>query len=261
MSTSLIHGPWGLFPLKVAFVLLALPALLAGCSAGEPARESAPAGQIDGAVLDNLLNPYADQTVTLVQLDRIDRTSVLGGFTFRGVPLGVYTLTTVLPDGQSDTEVVEVKEGEITRIILQVMPLAAPEPYFEAFSHMSDGEKPERGAVCTSCEWAVPLGSDRPMEVTLEALWDSGPILGDESDRLNIVVTDGRGFQLYAGYEVASPFLVSIAGEDIHPEATELRVTARFGREFLPSTQDFQMNTVLTLYHLATKEEMFSVPA
>lgn len=250
--------------MKAAAVLLALPALLAGCLAGEPAAPDVATGQIDGAVVDHLLNPFPDQPVFLVQLDRVDRTSTLGGFTFREVPVGIYTLTTSRDGGQADAEVVEVRAGEITRIILQLMPIEGVLPHFEAFSFRSPGEIPQANEVCESCEWAIPLRADRPAEVTFEAMWDSGPGLPEpvgEGDHLHILITDGRGFQLYNGKDKASPLLVSIAGEDIHPEATELRVTVSYAPGFLPSTQDFSMDSVLTLYYGATKLQMFSVPA
>lgn len=247
--------------MKAAALLLALPAVLAGCLAGEPPVTVGPTGQIDGAVLDHLLSPFADQPVHLVQLDLVDRTSPFGGFTFRAVPVGVYTLTTTLDNGQSDTQVVEVRADEITRIILQVMPPPSVLPYWQAYSFRSPGESPRPGEVCSSCEWAVPLGPERPEEITFEAVWEAGP-LGDKRDHLDILITDGRGFQLYDREDVASPLLaVSIAGADIHPEATELRVTVSYGPNFLPTTKDFTMESVLTFYYRASKEAMFSVPA
>lgn len=245
--------------MKAALVALALPALLAGCLAGEPAAPPGPTGQIDGAVLDNLLNPYADQVVRLVQLGLEDRTSALGGFTFREVPVGVYTLTTALPDGQTDTEVVDVRQDEVTRIILQLEPLPAELPYVEAYSFRSTGERPEAGEVCSTCEWAVPLGADRPEEVTFEAIWDSS-LVPDEREPLHIMISDGRGFQLYNKHDVTSPLLpITIEGADLHPEATELRVTVGFGNGYLAPTQDFTMDSVLVFYHGAKKVDMFMV--
>lgn len=246
--------------MKAAALLLALPAVLAGCLAGEPPADARPAGQIDGAVLDHLLNPFGDQPVRLVQLDLVDRTSALGGFTFRAVPAGVYTLTTTLATGQSSTQIVEVRADEITRVILQVMPMPSEEPYVELHSFQSTGERPTPGAVCATCEWAAPLGTQRPKEVTFEALWDSS-ILNDDNERLHIMITDDRGFQLYNKRQLASPLLpVTIEGADIHPEATELRVTVSFEDGYLPTTQDFTMDSVLAFYHGATRVDMFNVP-
>lgn len=250
--------------MKAAALLLALPAVLAGCLAGEPPADARPAGQIDGAVLDHLLNPFGDQPVRLVQLDLVDRTSALGGFTFRAVPAGVYTLTTTLATGQSSTQIVEVRADEITRVILQVMPLPSVEPFVELHSFKSTGERPNPGAVCSTCEWAVPLGAERPEEVFFEAMWDSS-ILDDDGERLHIMISDDRGFQLYNQRDLASPvgqgvLPVKIEGADIHPDAKELRVTVQFGNGHLPTTQDFTMDSVLAFYHGATRVDMFNVP-
>lgn len=241
-----------------AAALLALPLLLAGCLAGEPAA-SPLTGQIDGAVVDHLLRPFGNHTVTLVQLDRTDQTSPLGGFTFRAVPPGFYTLTTKLEDGPVATQIVDVQAGRITRTILQLVPPAPSLPYFEAHTFRSPGESPEAGEVCEACEWAVPLDAARPREVTFEALWDSGPALGEPRDLLDIQITDGLGFPLYDGNGLASPLSISIDGADIRPEAPELRVQVRYGQGFLPSAQPFSMHAILTTYHGGTKAETLGI--
>lgn len=249
--------------MRLALALLLLPALLAGCFAGEPAARPLPTGQIDGAVVDHLLTPFGNQTVTLVQLGRTDQTSALGGFTFRQVPPGFYTVTTTRGEA-TDAQVVDVQAGRVSRLILQLLPIPQPEPFFEAYSFDSRGERPVAGEACDTCEWALPLGGDRPAEAILEALWhrpflgDDG-LLGDEGALLDIKVTDGRGFELYSGHDVASPFVLSIPGEDIHPDATELRIQVAFGRGFMPSAQDFTMRSAFTLYFGATKAEMYGV--
>jgi hypothetical protein len=245
---------------KAALALLLLPALLAGCLAGKPAPQAVPTGQIDGAVVDALLHPYGNQTVRLVQLGRTDQTSPLGGFTFRNVPPGFYTVTTSLGD-VSAAQVVDVEAGRITRVILQLIPTPAPEPYFQAYVYDSPGQSRAAGTECTSCAWAVALSEQRPAEVTLEAFWSEGPILGEERDHLHITVTDDRGFTLYEASDAASPFVASIAGADIHPEAQELRVQVEFGGHYMPSAQPFTMRSVMTLYHGATKAELFGVGA
>ncbi|MEK6975282.1 MAG: carboxypeptidase-like regulatory domain-containing protein [Candidatus Thermoplasmatota archaeon] len=246
--------------MKGALLLLALPAVLAGCFAGEPPQAALPTGQIDGAVLDHFLQPFGNQSVHLVQLGLVDQTSAFGGFTFREVPPGFYTLTTSLPTGQAATQVVDVEAGKITRVILQLLPLPTVAPYFRAYAYTSPGEAAEGGSMCSSCEWAVPLAADRPAEVTVEAMWASAPLMAN-STKLDITITDGRGFALYNGYNLVSPFRVSIAGDDVHPEATELRMQVSFGNQVLPSTRDFTMDSVLTLYHGATKAQMFQVAA
>lgn len=245
--------------MKAALALLLVPALLAGCLAGEPRAAVVPMGQIDGAVVDPLLHPFANQTVTLVQLGRTDQTSALGGFTFRDVPLGFYTLITEAPGALPAMHVVDVQEGKITRVILQLMPIPVEAPYFELFAFQSTAEPPEPGAVCQACEWAVDLDSARPAEVTLQASWATGPIgNGYGYDLLDITVLDDRGFPLFKGTDMASPAAISILGSDIHPEATELRVHVTYGDKFLPRT-GFEMNSVMTLYHGATKDEMLHV--
>lgn len=248
--------------MKARLAAVLLPAFLAGCLAGQPDTEPVPTGQIDGAVVDHLLRPYPSHTVHLVQLGRTDDTSAFGGFAFRAVPTGLYTLTTSLPTGESVTQAVEVQEDRVTRVILQLVPAEGPLPYFDAYSFTSLGEKPQAGAECGTCEWAVPLEADpaeRPAEITLEAVWDPSLVLGNDRDHLDIVITDGRGFPLYKDTDLASPFRVSILGTDLHPEATELRVHVTYGRQFLPSAQDFTMHSVMTLYHGATKDAMFRV--
>lgn len=245
--------------MKAAAVLLLVPALLAGCLAGGHAPAPAPTGQVDGAVVDHLLNPYANQTVTLVQLQRTDQTSPLGGFTFRDVPVGFYTVTTSL-DGVTDTQVVDVEAGKVTRVILQLVPPHKPAPYFQAFAFDSPGERPEAGSPCSSCTWSVALDERRPAEVTLDAAWAPGP-LGEDNDVLSIRVVDDRGFTLYDATDQPSPVAISIAGADIHPEARGLRVEVAFGPRFMPNAQEFTMRSVMTLYHGATKAEMYGVVA
>ena len=247
--------------MKARLALLAIPVLLAGCFTEGPGGGGAPepAGQIDGAVVDQLLTPFANQTVTLVQLGLTDTTSPLGGFTFRGVPPGLYTLTTSLEGYRSDTQVVQVEAGKVSRVILQMSRLALPLPYFEAHGFTAFDKGATAGEVCSECEWAVPLGADRPAEVTLEATWDHGLLVGEENDLLDVLVTDGRGFTLYEGRDLASPLSLSIPGEDIHPEATELRVEVAYGHQFLPAAQEFRMDSLMTLFHGATKEQLFSV--
>lgn len=215
-------------------------------------------GQIDGAVVGPLLHPFSNQAVHLVQADRVDYTSDLGGFTFRNVPVGFYTLTTRGPDGATAAQVVDVEAGRITRVILQLLPIPQKLPYFEALSFHSFEERPQRGGVCEGCAWVVPLGADAPAEMTFEALWQPGPVLGPDRDRLDIVIRDDRGFPLFEGRALRSPVLVSIDGADVHPDARELHVEVAFGPDFLPRTA-FTMDSVMTLYHGATKAQMFGI--
>ena len=259
MATSLIHDPKAGSPLRAALALLCLPALLAGCLAGEPAQPKAPTGQIDGAVVDQLLRPFANQTVHLVQLGRTDQTSPLGGFTFRDVPVGFYTLTTAGDEGRFASQVVDVQEGRITRTILQLLPVPGPQVGILPYAHQSRADQAEAGALCEPCGWSLMLPAQRPAEVTLEAVWDMG-LVGKDMARLDITVSDDRGFPLLKANDVSSPVRLSIAGEDLHPEARELRVAVHYGSSFLPDP-DFTMRSVLTLYLGATKADLLGVPA
>lgn len=255
--TSLIRDAWAQWVVNRALVLLALPGLLAGCLGGEPAVPMA-TGQIDGAVVNHLLAPFANQEVRLVQLDRNDFTSLLGGFTFRDVPVGLYTVTTTSPLGGTATQIVDVEADRVTRVILQILPPHEAIPYFEAHSFQSFQERPQAGTDCAPCEWAVPLDSSRPTEITFDALWHPGPVVGEERDLLDIEITDGRGFALFNGHDLETPLQISIDGADLHAEATEIRVRVAFGENFMPSMA-FRMDNVLTFYHGATKAQMFEI--
>lgn len=249
--------------MKPALALLLLPALLAGCLAGQPPAPPGPTGQIDGAVVDHLLRPFGDHTVRLVQLDRTDQTSPLGGFTFRNVPVGFYTITTEGEGGRFATQVVDVQEGKITRTILQLMPVPGPHVAILAFSHESTADSSEPGGPCEPCGWRQAIPDQRPAEITLEAAWDEpllNTTLGSHHGDLTIRVKDDRGFELAALHDVPSPAVVAIDGADLHPDARELVVEVEYGRQFLPDT-DFTMRSVMTMYLGATKLEMLGVPA
>ena len=245
--------------MKAALALLCLPALLAGCLAGEPHAAAVETGQVDGAVVDQLLRPFANQTVLLVQLGRTDQTSALGGFTFREVPVGFYTVTTTGEGGRFATQVVDVQAGKVTRTILQLLPLPGPKLAILPFQHESTAERAEAGELCEPCAWTLDLPQQRPAEVTFEAVWAS-PVLGDDYGHLDLLVKDDRGFPVYQQKGVSAPLAVSIDGADIHPEARQLSLEVRYGQGFLPDP-DFTMRSVLTLYLGATKAEMLGVPA
>jgi hypothetical protein len=240
--------------LKGALLLLALPALLAGCLAGEPAAP-ARTGQIDGAVVDHLLRPYGDQEVRLLQLDRTDATSPLGGFTFRDVPVGVYTVTTSI-GGISATQLVDVEEGRITRVILQLVVPEPPGPYASNLAFTSKAQMATPGVACDACAWDQPLeGSEVPVQIVLEADWPGLAVAG-ERDLLDIVVADQDGFPLYRDL-VASPLNITLDGADLPPGTTAIKVRATFGPEFTPQPA-FQMDAVLRLYYGATREQLFA---
>lgn len=241
--------------LKGALLLLALTALLAGCLAGEPAAP-VPTGQIDGAVVDHLLRPYAAQEVRLLQLDRTDSTSPLGGFTFRQVPVGLYTVTTS-SGGVSATQLVDVTEGKISRVILQLVVPEPPGPYADNLAFTSKAQMATPGDVCDACAWDQPLeGSELPVQIVLEAEWPGLAAVAGERDLLDIVVADQDGFPLYRDL-VASPLNITLDGADLPPGTTALKVRATFGPEFTPQPA-FQMDAVLRFYYGATREQLFA---
>lgn len=233
-------------------VAMVLPALAAGCLGGEPDVPVA-TGQIDGAVVDQLLHPFGNQTVYLSPLGWSDSTSRLGGFTFREVPVGTYTVLTALDGTRGAAAVVDVEEGRITKTILQLLPVDVAPPYLDIVPHSSFTDTAFPGTVCDRCAWEVPL-DEHPEEVVFEARWDS-TALG--LDGMRFQVTDARGDVLYQSpVETDGPVTISIAGADIPEDAGSLHVTATFGSEFTPRAS-FRMESVLTLYHGATKAELF----
>ena len=238
---------------KLALLALVLPAALAGCLGGEPAP--VPTGQIDGAVVDQLLRPFSDQTVYLSELGWRDSTSRLGGFTFREVPVGSYTLITSHDGTRGAVAVVDVQEGHVTKIILQLLPLPRKEPTMSILPpHSGYEDVALPGHSCPSCEWTIPLDEGVPKEVTFEAYWDRMPH-GDDGMRFEI--TDQFGDVLYQSpVAFGEPVSISIQGADIPEDADRLHVTAVFGDTFTPRTM-FHMESVVTMYYGATKAELF----
>lgn len=238
--------------MRALLVAMVLPALAAGCLDDGPAAP-VPTGQIDGAVVDQLLRPFGNQTVYLSPLGRTDSTSRLGGFTFREVPVGTYTVLTALEGTRGAAAVVDVQEGRVTKTILQLLPVDVAPPYLDIVPHSGFADRAFPGEVCGGCAWEVPL-DQHPEEVVFEARWD-GTALG--LDGMRFQVTDDRGDVLYQSpVETDGPVTISIAGADIPDDAGSLHVTASFGQEFTPRA-NFRMESVLTLYHGATKAELF----
>lgn len=236
-----------------ALLALALPALLAGCLGGaQPAP--LPTGQIDGAVVDQLLRPFANQTVYLSPLGWTDQTSPLGGFTFRDVPVGSYTLLTAREGTLGAGAAVTVDEGRITKVILQLMPVHKKDPSMAIFPpHAGYQDLAFAGSECASCSWTVPLDGERPAEAVLEAHWDAGQ-LGHDAIRFRI--RDDRGHTLADRVATTTPFAMSVDGADIPAEASALQVTASFEQDFLARPQ-FRMDSFMTFYYGATREQMF----
>lgn len=241
-----------------ALAALLLPALLAGCLGGE-APASGPVGQIDGAVVDHLLHPFANQTVYLSQLGRSDQTSRLGGFTFRSVPVGTYTLLTAHEGTQGAAAVVEVEAGRVTKVILQMLPTPVRDPHMAIFpSHTGFEDKALYSTECGSCAWTVSLeGAERPAEVVFEWHWDSNLLAENGDDTLRFQVLDDKGDLLYRRDADGSPFTASIDGADIPEDAQELRVQVWFGPAFTPRA-NFRLESYVTVFYGATSDELFS---
>lgn len=242
--------------LKAGLALLVLPAILAGCLGDQPAAATlGPTGQIDGAVVDHLLRPFANQTVTLVQLGRTDTTSPLGGFTFRDVPVGFYTLTTHLEGGRSATQVVDVAADKITRIILQLLPEEGPRLRIDAIGHQSESQVAYPNQECTVCGWSYPLSAgERPAEVRLEASWPRSGLPLPGADALRVTLTDDAQFPFFDGLLEPDQTIV-IQGADLPAHATSLQVHVSFGRDFAPRPA-FEMESVLSLFYGATHDAM-----
>lgn len=236
---------------KAALLALALPAVLAGCLAG--AAPAGPTGQIDGAVVDNLLRPFANQTVYLSQLGWTDSTSALGGFTFRHVPVGSYLLIAARPGTQGAATTVTVEPDHVTKTILQMMPTPVRDPRMVLVPpHAGFDDYATPGASCAGCTWTVPL-DDHPAQVVIEGHWDAD-VLGRDGVRFQVV--DDLGDRLLSTAPASPPFSATIDGADIPAEAHGLQVRAQYGPDFTPRA-NFQLQTFMTLYYGATKDQIF----
>jgi hypothetical protein len=240
-----------------ALAALLLPALLAGCLGGEDAS-AVPTGQIDGAVVDHTLHPFANQTVYLSQLGLTDQTSRLGGFTFRDVPVGTYTLLAAHEGTQGTAVVVEVVADRITKVILQLLPTPVQDPHMAVFPPHSGFENVTSwNQECMSCAWTVSLeGAERPAEVVFEWHWETSALADHGDDTLRFQVVDDQGNLLYRREAPGSPFTATIDGADIPADAGELRVQVWFGSGFIPRV-NFRLESYVTVYYGATSDEIF----
>lgn len=237
-----------------ALLALVLPAALAGCLGGEPSIP-VPTGQIDGAVVDQLLRPFAEQPVYLSELGRQDSTSRLGGFTFREVPVGSYTLIVTRDGTRGDVAFVDVEADRITKVILQLTPLPEDLPFMAILPR----ESIQQGVAfpstpCGGCTWVAHLDQGAPKEVVFEAQWAGTP---GGRDGMRFEILDDLGNVLYQSpVESNGPVSISISGDDIPDTARSLTLQASFGSQFTPRLE-FQMLSVLMLYYGATKAELF----
>lgn len=243
-------------PALAAFLLPALLAGLAGCLEDGPPPP--PTGQIDGAVVDQLLRPFSNQTVHLAQLQRTDQTSALGGFTFRDVPAGSYTLLAARGGTEGAVASVTVHAGQVTKVILQLLPTPVRDPHMAIFPpHSSFEDVASYGQECRSCAWTLSLdGAERPAEVVIDWTWDASALGEQGDDGMRFQVLDDQGNLLFRRTAASSPFTASIDGADIPSSARELRVQAWFGSAFTPR-HSFAMESYPTVYYGATSDELF----
>ena len=238
---------------KVALLALVLPAAFAGCLGGEPPAPI-PTGQIDGAVVDQLLRPFSAQVVYLSELGRQDATSPLGGFTFREVPVGSYTLLVTREGTRGAVAFVDVEQDKVTKVILQLIPVPVELPFMNIVPHESRQEAAFPNTVCEGCTWVAHLDQGAPAEVIFDARWEQ-TALGQ--DKMRFQVRDDQGHLLYQSpVETAGPVSISIQGDDIPDDARSLTIEASFGSSFTPRLE-FEMLSAVTLYYGATKAEMF----
>jgi hypothetical protein len=227
-------------------VLPALAALLlAGCIGAAPAPAPA-AGRIDGAVVDGYLNPYPYQNVTLVNLGLVDQTSKLGGFTFRDVPAGTYTLVSQKPGTDGDVKVVEVRPGAITRVILQMLPHREPLPFVSTLKNTAHTDLALPGTDCVDCAWGTFL-LEQPKEMVLQAQWDTLPVGGNELT-LQLVTDSGAVLGSATG---PSPLELAVHGD--LPSQQRVKVLVHFGDDFTP--RPLALSSVLSLYYVADRAQ------
>lgn len=219
--------------------------LLAGCT--QPPAPAVLNGRIDGAVVDAFLNPYPFQNVTLPALHLVDQTSRLGGFTFRDVPPGSYTLVSHFPGADGDVKVVEVRPGQITRVILQLIKRNDPLPFVTNLKDHGRQDLAQPGTECTGCAWQTYL-LQTPAEVVVRATWAAAPI-GD--DQLTLELHDATG-KVLASKSGPTPIELSVPGEQLG-NTDKLGVTVRFGAGFTP--RPFDMDSYLDLYYVAPRAQ------
>ncbi|HUR62366.1 MAG TPA: carboxypeptidase-like regulatory domain-containing protein [Candidatus Thermoplasmatota archaeon] len=231
----------GVLPAFAAF-------LLAGCftaATGTPA--AAPTGQIDGAVVDGLLNPYPYQNVTLVNLGLTDQTSKLGGFTFRDVPPGTYTLVSQHPGTDGDIKVVEVRPHTVTRVILQLLVHHDPLPFVESLKNKLHTDLALEGPC--ACTW-TKFVLQRPEEIVLLAQWDNLPVGGNDVT-VRLVGEEGKVFGSATG---ASPLELVI--QDGLPSQEKVSLAIEFPSGFTP--RPFDLSFVLDFYYGADRQHQGS---
>jgi len=234
--------------MRSLLVLVLLVPALSGCVGGEEPHAAAPTGQIDGAVVDQFLRPYAATPVHLLELERRDVTNDLGGFSFRDVPPGVYTVQVVVAGPVTDEQTVTVEAHEVSRTILQAGRPVPEDPHVVRLSHAGGVDVAVPGAGCPSCSWTTPLGEPRPDHVYLEARWEDEMAEGSPSGTsLRVELRDQTG-RLITSVEGRSPLQRYIDGSDIPGGADQLEVRVRFHRTNEVPHVGFEMDSRLCLF-------------
>lgn len=204
-------------------VAMLLAAGLAGCAGTAPYQEAA-AGRIDGAVLDQGLSPHAGATVHLAELGLEDTTNDLGGFTFRQLPPGLYTLH-VEVDGEEDKEIVPVGK-DIERVILQVERERPDAPRTTTLRHAGETASGLPGEVCRSCSWTTRL-HDQPDHVRITATWDEGDLRMAGSPSLLVVELRDAAGRMITWMEGPSPLTSTVRASALAADSDELQVRVR----------------------------------
>lgn len=228
-------------------VLLALCGLaVAGCTA-PPSGSLEEAGQVDGGVIGPLLDPFGNVTVRLLPLGLEDRSSPLGGFTFRGVPPGTYTVAVDIPGTFGDQETVVVRGGKVTRIILQVHPLPPPDLHVSSLKMDAYEALALPGGSCGACAWEREY-EERPEAVVVEAVWKARQGGGGHA---LVDLWDGNGVWLdtLAAAGDGEVHRLEVPGAELPAGPANVRVTVRFAEDLQPEPA-FEMQTFLRYHYL-----------
>ncbi len=241
--------------MNVRVVLCALLATaLAGCGDGEPAPP-APSGQIDGAVVDHLMQPYAKAKVHLVELDQWTETTPLGGFSFFQVPPGFHTVEVVIEGIGEDRQLVLVEVNESAKLILQVYNLPEPGPYVSDLAHRARVQLAQPGATCDECGWSAKL-HEPPAAVVIAAVWDPTFAPGLETHVI-MEAFDEHGHRILApmGHaeeveENGVTMLRSVLpGSAIPDDAHRISVVIKFDPKNDAPQVDFQMESFVSIHY------------
>jgi hypothetical protein len=232
----------------LASVCMVLVAALAGCTSG---AEPLPEGRIDGAVVDQFLVPWGNTTVHLLQGDRLDVTSRLGGFTFPNLEEGLYTLAVAIPGTSGARESVWVPHGGVGRIILQIDRAVEPAPYVHRLGHIGFTDLGLPGRECAPCGWTTSL-PERPTDIVLRATWEDGAAEPGERTALTVELRDDDS-RIVDSVEGTSPLVLKLHGARLPAATDALEVRVRFHEHNQLPSASFRMESQLHLYYGTTE--------